>query len=167
MIGLCQRYPRIALAFVLVPILFNMVMWQNYPVSALPLLPQILLNAGISFALLAFGLGFGILTSMFSLICFLSFLKLGFILKKSKIAEFVMRHLALFAGFWIVTFTVGSFAGFLLIVCVKFDIAHSNLFLSGLQGFLIMGLGAGSAGMFFAIVWASIFDLAKRLVVRG
>lgn len=161
------RHSRIALAFVLVPVLFNLIMWQNYPVSAQCLMPEMLLNLGMPTALLVFGFCFGLFTSMFASVCFFSCLNLQTVLRKLKINNYVRRHQALYAALWIVTFTLGSFAGFLLIICVRYHITTSNLYFSGMQGFLIAGLGAGVVGMLIATVWSALLDQAKKHLFQG
>ncbi len=156
------RFPKNAGAFVLVPVLFNLVMWQNYPVSAQCLMPDVLLNMGMRPALLVFGLGFGLFTSLVASICFFSCLNMQTVLRKLRINNYVRRHQSLYAALWMLTFTLGSFAGFLLIICVRYHAETSNIYLSGSQGFLIAGIGAGALGVVIATVWSSLLDQARK-----
>jgi hypothetical protein len=162
MLKQCRQHPRIIVAFFLVPILFNIVMWQNYPVSARTLLPDSVLAFGTTGALVVFGFVFGLFTSVFLTVCALSFMSFGSVLKNGKIGDHVKRHLALYAGFWLIGFTAGSFAGFLLIICIRYNATNSNIFFTGLQGFLIAGMGAGSLGLLIAAICASILDQTQK-----
>ncbi len=153
-----QHHPRVTAAFFLIPILFNLVMWQNYPVSAQCVIPDFILGLGITNALLIFGLGFGLFTALFAGVCIFSFLGFGPIIKNLNLNAHIRRHSALYAISWVVAFAGGSFAGFLLIICLRYDEAHANLYYSGFQGFLIAGLAAGVAALLFSVVVALLKD---------
>jgi hypothetical protein len=153
-----RHHPRTAAAFFLIPILFNLVMWQNYPMSAQCVLPNFILGLGITNALLVFGLCFGLFTGLFAGVCIFSFLGFGPVLKNLKLNAHIRRHCALYAISWVVAFTGGSFAGFLLIICLSDDEAHANLYYSGFQGFLIAGLAAGAATLVLSFVVALLKD---------
>lgn len=161
------RLSKIALAFLLVPVIFNLVMWQNYPVSAQCLMPEVLLDMGMRKALLLFGLCFGVFTSLFASLCFFSCLNLQTVLRKLRINNYVRRHQSLYAALWITMFTLGSFGGFLLIICVRYHADSSNIYFSGLQGFLIAGIAAGAIGIVIATVWSSILDQAREHLFKG
>lgn len=162
-----QRYPRIALAFVLVPVLFNLYMWQNYPISAQCLMPDAMLGMGMTTALLIFGLGFGLFTALIAGICFFSVSSMNTVLKKLRISNYVRRHRSLYAALWILNFTLGSFAGFLLIVCNGDHTGATNIYLNSLQGFIIVGIAAGSIGLLIATIWSSLLDQAKKHIFRA
>lgn len=157
---------RIVLGFVLVPVLFNLMMWQNYPVNGHWLMPEILSGMGMTTALLIFGLGFGLFTSAFAMLCFFSFFSLNTVLKKLRINNYVRRHRGLYGALWIVTLTFGSFAGFLLVICAGEHTSISSIYFRGLQGFIIVGLGAGCIGMVVATVWSGLLDQAKKHLFR-
>jgi hypothetical protein len=163
----CSRFPKGALLFALIPISFNVLIWQNYPVSAQCLLPGALNNCGSTIALTAFGLAFGTFTALLATACWLTLLNFCSVFKNAKINDHVQRHQLLYAYSWIVAFTMASFAGFMTIICFRdASAATFKIYTDGLQGFFVAGIGAGSFAIVAAAMLAAIRHRA-RLVVQS
>ena len=135
--------------FTLIPVVFNVLIWQNYPISSECLLPEFLRGSPIS--LIGFGLAFGLFTALAANFCLLFALSFGSVLKNQKINRHFLRHQKLYAALWAVAFTLSSFAGFVAMICFRDPhAATASVYFSGVQGFLTAGFLATSPAILVA-----------------
>lgn len=143
--------------FALIPICFNLLIWQNYPISAEHVLPGLFGRSHSPFSLLELGLIFGVFTAVFAasvLACVYNFISA---LKSETLIAHMQRNRAVYAGLWSTTFTLASFGGFLTVVCFHRSNADANqIFCDGLQGFFVAGVGGALATLIAVRVVALI-----------
>lgn len=149
------RHPQIVAMFTMIPIVFNVIIWLNYPISAECLLPEFMRGSVVS--LLAVGLAFGLFTAMAANFRLFFALSLGKVLKNQTVNRHFDRHRNLYAALWVVSFTFTGFAGFLSMICFRDPHAATlNVYVAGMQGFLTAALLATFPAMLFASVCATL-----------
>jgi hypothetical protein len=151
------RHSQIVAMFTMIPVVFNALIWLNYPISAECLLPEFMRGSVVS--LLAVGLAFGLFTAIAANFCLFFALSLGKVLKNQTINRHFDRHRNLYAALWVVSFTFAGFAGFLSMICFRDPhAATSDVFIAGMQGFLTAALLATVPALLFASACAALRD---------
>jgi len=162
---------RSSVRFALIPVCFNLYIWQNYMISGECLIPDALKHqCGSTLAFLAFGLAFGVATALLSQICFSTISTLFKTMKFEKLNEHWNLRQPLYSLFWIVAFTMASFGGFVMMVGFRPpSSAMPQIYMDGLQGFMVAGMSAGFVALAFAAALFCMrhnFQLARVAVTN-
>jgi hypothetical protein len=149
------RHPQIVAMFTLIPVVFNVIIWLNYPISAECLLPEFM--RGSVFSLVVVGLAFGGFTAIAANFCLFFALSVGAVLKNQTVNRHFDRNRNLYAALWVVSFTFAGFAGFLSMICFRDPhAATGEVYMAGMQGFLTAALLATVPALLFASVCAAM-----------
>lgn len=138
----CNR--KGALVFVLIPVVFNVLIWQNYTTCAECLLPGCLRCCNSTLAFLTFGLAFGAATALFARLSLASVLSIFSVSKNQTIKDHLLRRRTLYANAWVVAFTLASFAGFVFMIAFRpAAAAVEQIYFNGMQGYMLGGMTGG------------------------